>query len=203
MYVHVLILAKFNVQREITPKVGKPELRFMCSASSLKLLYICVKFRENIERTQVHSRNGYFQYLLCSRAETPKVGSPELCCFFCFCFFFVVFFFCVLYIVSWCFTFVWNFIIISRMIFNLQSLHKYMAEMATFNVQRAITSKVGRPVVCTSSHNALHFCEVSWISSTVSELWSGHEWWKCWQIDRHSKFWRVYHNTFATFCGRA
>ena len=60
MHVHVLILAMFNVQRAITPKVGKPELCFMCSASCLIVLYICVKFHENIEQTLVHSRNGYF-----------------------------------------------------------------------------------------------------------------------------------------------
>ena len=38
----------FNVQRAITPKVGKPELRFMCSASRLIVLYICAKFGEII-----------------------------------------------------------------------------------------------------------------------------------------------------------
>ena len=38
----------FNVQRAITPKVGKPELRFMCSTHCLIVLYICVKFGENI-----------------------------------------------------------------------------------------------------------------------------------------------------------
>ena len=37
-----------NTQREITPKVGKPELRFMCSACRLMVLNICVKFRENM-----------------------------------------------------------------------------------------------------------------------------------------------------------
>ena len=49
----------FNDQRVITPKVGKPELWFMCSERHLMVLYICVKFRENIsngirvtERTQ-------------------------------------------------------------------------------------------------------------------------------------------------------
>ena len=51
----------FNVQRAITQKVGKPELRLMYSASRLRVFYICVKFRENIsdgirvmERTRVH-----------------------------------------------------------------------------------------------------------------------------------------------------
>ena len=40
-----------------------------------------------------------------------------------------------------------------------------MVEMAMFNVQRAITPKVGKPemvhVFCTSSNDALHCCEVS------------------------------------------
>ena len=41
-------MAIFNVQRAITPKVGKPELRVMSSARRLIVLYICEKFRENI-----------------------------------------------------------------------------------------------------------------------------------------------------------
>ena len=32
----------FNVQRVINPKEGKPELRFMCSAHCLMVLYISV-----------------------------------------------------------------------------------------------------------------------------------------------------------------
>ena len=41
-------MAMFNVQRAITPKVGQPELWFMCSAHCLMVFYICVKFHENI-----------------------------------------------------------------------------------------------------------------------------------------------------------
>ena len=58
-----------NVQRAITPKVDKSELRFMCCALCLMVLYICV-FCENItnsirviERTPLDGRNGYFQNL--------------------------------------------------------------------------------------------------------------------------------------------
>ena len=40
----------FNVQRAITPKVGKPELWFMSSAHCLELFYIGVKFYENISK---------------------------------------------------------------------------------------------------------------------------------------------------------
>ena len=32
----------------MTPKVGKPELRFLCSACRLMVFNICVKFHENI-----------------------------------------------------------------------------------------------------------------------------------------------------------
>ena len=48
-----------NTQRAITPKVGKPELQFMCSAPRLMVFNVCVKFHENMsssfkvmERTQ-------------------------------------------------------------------------------------------------------------------------------------------------------
>ena len=38
----------FNVQRAITSKVGISELRFIRSAHRLMVLYICMKFHENI-----------------------------------------------------------------------------------------------------------------------------------------------------------
>ena len=44
--------AMFNVQRAITPKVGKPELRFICSACSLIMLYICMKSRKYLRWDQ-------------------------------------------------------------------------------------------------------------------------------------------------------
>ena len=39
-----------NTQSAITPKVGQPELRFMCSACRLMVFNICVKFHENMSR---------------------------------------------------------------------------------------------------------------------------------------------------------
>ena len=52
-------MAIFNIQRAITLKVRKQELRFMCSACHLMVFNICVKFHENVlsglnvmERTQ-------------------------------------------------------------------------------------------------------------------------------------------------------
>ena len=41
-------MTMFNVQRVVTPKVGKPELQFMCSAHCLIVFYNSVKFHENI-----------------------------------------------------------------------------------------------------------------------------------------------------------
>ena len=37
-----------NTRRAIFPKVGKPELRFMCSACPLMVLNVCVTFHENM-----------------------------------------------------------------------------------------------------------------------------------------------------------
>ena len=51
-------------------KSRQSELWFMCSALCLMVLFICVKFQDNImngirviERTPVHGRYGYFQFL--------------------------------------------------------------------------------------------------------------------------------------------
>ena len=37
-----------NTQRTITPKAGKPEICFMCSARRLMVFNVCVKFHENM-----------------------------------------------------------------------------------------------------------------------------------------------------------
>ena len=37
-----------DTQRAITPKVGQPELRFMCFACRLMVFNICVKVHENM-----------------------------------------------------------------------------------------------------------------------------------------------------------
>ena len=41
-------MAMLNVQRKITLKVGRAQLKFMCFACRLIVLYIFVKFGENI-----------------------------------------------------------------------------------------------------------------------------------------------------------
>ena len=65
-----------NTQREITSKVGKPELWCLCSACRPMVLNVCVNFHENMssgfkvmERTQKNVNR--------QRAITPKVGKPE------------------------------------------------------------------------------------------------------------------------------
>ena len=46
---YMIEVTMFNVQRAITPKIGKSELWFMYSACHLMAFYICVKFCENIK----------------------------------------------------------------------------------------------------------------------------------------------------------
>ena len=72
-------VAIFNIQRAITPKVGKSELWLICSACCMMVLYICMKLRENItngirvmERTRVHGRNGWFQYSKGNNSKSRK-----------------------------------------------------------------------------------------------------------------------------------
>ena len=98
-----------------------------------------MKFHQNIwkgfqltKRTRVHSRNGYLQYLLCLKGRNSKSRLSR------------VTFSCVLHVVSWCYTFVRSFIKISGTVFNLQSGHEYMVEVAMFNVQITITPKVSK-----------------------------------------------------------
>ena len=57
-----------NVQRGVTPKADKSELQFLSFENCNMVIYICIKFQENIsssfqvtEWTQIHYRNHYFQ----------------------------------------------------------------------------------------------------------------------------------------------
>ena len=62
-------IAIFNVQRAITPQVGKPELQFMCSACYFIVHYICVKFRENIfDSIRIMERTRMMEALTDGRA---------------------------------------------------------------------------------------------------------------------------------------
>ena len=59
-------MAKFNVQRVITPKVGKPELRFMCFTS--------VKFHENsLNGIRVMKRTQNYEALMHRHSKFQNV----------------------------------------------------------------------------------------------------------------------------------
>ena len=83
---YIVEMAEFNVQRAITPKVDSPELRFMCSARRLIVLYICVKLRDNIlngfqltEPTRVYDRNGYVQCIVGNISKSRQIQSYSSC----------------------------------------------------------------------------------------------------------------------------
>ena len=64
-------------QRAITPKVGKSELRFMCSARRLMVFNVCVKFHENVSsgfKVMEQTR----KIVNTKRAITQKVEELEL-----------------------------------------------------------------------------------------------------------------------------
>ena len=69
-------MAIFNIQRAITLKVGKQELRFMCSAYHLMVLLFVSSFMNICQAVlKLCSR----QYIVnTQRAITPKVGKHEL-----------------------------------------------------------------------------------------------------------------------------
>ena len=65
-----------NTQGAITPKVGKPELWFLCSERRLMVFNVCVKFHENMSSCfKVMERT--WKLLNTQRTITPKVGKPE------------------------------------------------------------------------------------------------------------------------------
>ena len=86
----------------------------------------------------------------------------------------------------------------------LQRFSTYRADMSTVhgrngyvkcskgNDSKSRQTRVMVHVFCTSSHSALHLCEVWWKYLWWYQLWSGHEWWRRWQTDGHSKFRTVY-----------
>ena len=133
-YMYMVEMAMFNVQRTMTPKVGNQSYdswNLLIVFWSFKFVWSFIKISETFLNLQ--SRHQYMIQMaifniynvLCSKGHYSKgrltsYGS------------------CVLHIVSWCFTFVWNFTKWSQTVFNLKSGHEYMVEMAMFNVQRAI-----------------------------------------------------------------
>ena len=68
-------IAMFNVQRANTPKLGKSELRFIYYVRHLIVLYICVKFRENIsDGIRVMERTRMIEVLMDGRTLKISEG---------------------------------------------------------------------------------------------------------------------------------
>ena len=74
-----------KTQRAITPKVGKPELQFMCSACRLMVFNVCVKFHENMssgfkvmERTRkIVNRHTHMHAHTHTHTEKTKIIYPH------------------------------------------------------------------------------------------------------------------------------
>ena len=66
-----------NTQRAITPKVGKSELRFMCSARPLMVFNVCVKLHENMS-SGFKVMEPTRKIVNAQRAITQNVEKPEL-----------------------------------------------------------------------------------------------------------------------------
>ena len=61
-----------NVQRVVTPKSGTSELWFLCSAHHIMVIYICIKFQENISNSfQVTKQTNNLQKSLFSIFKGP------------------------------------------------------------------------------------------------------------------------------------
>ena len=121
------------------------------------MLYICVKFHQNIwngfqltERTCVHTGNGYFQYILCSKGNSKSRLTR------------VTVFACCLRVLYICEKFCEN-------IYNCFQLtertpvhsRNCYGQCLKGNNSKSRQTRVMAHVFCTSSHIALHLCEVS------------------------------------------
>ena len=72
----MLEMAMFNVQRAITLKIGKLELQFRCSARHLFVLYIYVKFSEDIsDGIRVMQQTPMMEELM----DRPTDGQMDRC----------------------------------------------------------------------------------------------------------------------------
>ena len=64
-----------NNQREITPKISKAELWFLCMTHHLIVFYICIKFHFNGCQVTERTRNSIAND---QREITPKISKAEL-----------------------------------------------------------------------------------------------------------------------------
>ena len=71
----------YNVQRAITPKVGKPQLWFLCSACCLMVVNIHVNFHENISngfqgmgRTRFYDQTKFMVLVFCTLSRGVNIS---------------------------------------------------------------------------------------------------------------------------------
>ena len=62
----------YNVQRAVRPKASNSELWFLCYAHRIMVIYICIKFQENISNSfQVIEQTHILQKSLFSMFKGP------------------------------------------------------------------------------------------------------------------------------------
>ena len=99
---------KKTKQREITPKVGKPELSFLYMTRRLVLFYISTKYHQNILKSIQVTEQTPNLYQTKQREITLKVRKPELSS-------------CRRHVILSCSTFLPSIIKIFQRVFKLQS----------------------------------------------------------------------------------
>ena len=67
-----------NKQRAVTQKLSKPELRFMCTALSLDVIYPPTKFHNHSKYSFGNMHRTKFKYESKQRAITQKISKEEL-----------------------------------------------------------------------------------------------------------------------------
>ena len=149
-------LAMFNVQKAITPKVGKPELQFMCPVSrfmvlSLHLCEVSWKYRVDMSTQQ----KWLFQNLLFSKGCNSKRRLTRVTVFV-----FCALSHCVLQWVLWeKFHILKGFQLIERT--RVHGRNGYV-QSSKGNNSKSRQTRVTVHVCCTLTHSSLHLCEVSW-----------------------------------------
>ena len=159
----------------------------------VQVLILIKMFNVTVSFFFIHSRNGYFQYLLRSKGHKSRsrlIRVTVLCSAYCLM---------VLYI---CEKFHNN---ISNGFQLTESTRVHgrngNVQCSKDNNSKSRQTRVTVHVFCTSSHSAYKFCEnildsINYGADTNAG--SADEW-----TDGHLKFRRVYYNTFATFCSGA
>ena len=150
--VEMAIFNIYNVERAVTPKVGLPELWFLCSACRLIVLYICKRIHENISNhfqltgwTWVHGGNGY---VWCSKGNNSKSRHIRV----------TVHVFCTLsYGALYLCEVLWKY----HERYQSYRIFQYLWYSKGHNSKNRLT-RVMVLMFCLSSHGTLYLWEISW-----------------------------------------